>query len=122
MPAGLRSVAVRIPDGRRKSQTRALRTLAPRPLGDVLVSYLVPEDDCPKFGDWVVLPPLGDAPTWQDDILRSLHVGEIVSIEAPAHPRATRHYLGRMDAQTTIDRVLYGNAREALYTSHKGQE
>ena len=120
MPAGLRSVTVRIPDGRRKSGTRALR-IGPKP-SDVLLSYLVPEDDWPKFGDWVVLPPLGDAPTWHDDILRSLHVGEIVSIEAPAHPRATRHYLGRMDAQTTIDRVLYGNAREALYTSHKGQE
>ena len=119
MLAALRSVTVRIPDGRSKSQTRVLR-VGPKP-NDVLVSYLVPEYDRPKYGDWVVLPPLDDAPVGQDDIMRSLHVGEIVSIEAPAHPRATRHYLGRMDAQTTLDRVLYGNAREALYTSHKGQ-
>jgi hypothetical protein len=120
MPAGLRSVTVRIPDGRMRPRTRALPD-GPKP-SDVLVSYLVPEDDRPKFGDWVVLPPLGVAPVLHDVILRLLHVGEIVSIEAPAHPHATRHYLGRMDAQTTIDRVLYGNAREALYTSHKGQE
>jgi len=63
-------------------------------LGTNHFSYLIPEGDDPKVGDYVMVI-LSSSDMFSEFVLGTCALRKIVKIEDPAHPKASKKYLTR---------------------------